>query len=377
MNPPSVFIVEDEAIVADDIRETLRSIGYTVPGVARSGEAAIEKIAENRPDLVLMDIHIAGTMDGIDTAGRVHALYNIPVVFLTAYADRELLERAKKTEPYGYIIKPYDDRGLQSTIEMALYKFKADEKVRDNETLVRSLLNLNTEPVFILDQNTRILYINDALTATTSLSAASPGSMTLGMLASSGTISEKLLNEVREHFNDRAPFRFEEEYQGKWLSHTITPLADANNLITRCAVETYDITGMKQRELALTDVTKQLEGEKQSLMLFSSMLDSMDDFVVATDMMGQILYINKTFQVRFGFTAADIHGKHISILKDPADPFAMDTNAFFVDKKRVWSGNVTLMNKFGIHVKTLLKSTPVAIDRQNVCRVFVLRERLN
>jgi PAS domain-containing protein len=133
---------------------------------------------------------------------------------------------------------------------------------------------------------------------------------------------------------------------------------------------------MKKRELDLADLTKQLEGEKQSLMLFSSMLDSMDDFVVATDMMGNILYVNRTFQERFGFTREDVAGKHISLLKEPSDPFVMDTNAFFVDKKRVWSGNITLMNRFGLSIRTLLKSTPVALDRQNVCRVFVLRERL-
>jgi hypothetical protein len=72
-----------------------------------------------------------------------------------------------------------------------------------------------------------------------------------------------------------------------------------------------------------------------------------------------------------------MYTKHISLIKDPDDPFAMDTNAFFVDKKRVWSGTVTLFNKFGIRIKTLIKSTPVALDRQNVCRVFVLRERLS
>jgi PAS domain S-box-containing protein len=376
MQPASFFIVEDEAIVANDLKETLLSLGYTVAGVAKSGEVAVEKIRETRPDLVLMDIHLAGAMDGIDAAGQVRALFNIPVVFLTAYADNTLLERAKCTEPYGYIVKPYDDRGLQSTIEMALYKFRADERVKENEAMVRSLLNLNPDPVFIIDKDTNVLYINTAFHSENA-KAAPPGSpRPLSAYVSHGMISPALLNAVQGHFYDQRPFKFEEEYQGKWLSHTLSPLSDQNNVITRCAVESYDITDIKKRELDLTSLTRQLEGEKQSLALFAAMLDSMDDFVIATDMMGNILYVNKAFQVRFGYTKDDLSGKHLSQLKDPEDPYAMDTNAFFVDKKRVWSGGVTLVNKFGLKIRTLVKSTPVALDRQNVCRVFVFREKL-
>jgi two-component system, response regulator PdtaR len=376
MTPASVFIVEDEAIVADDLRETLKGLGYTVAGTAKNAEIALERIAETIPDLILMDIHIAGTIDGIDTAAKIHTLNNIPVVFLTAHADAEILERAKKTEPYGYIIKPYDERGLQSTIEMALYKFKADERVKDNETLVRSLVNLNHEPVFILDKNTNVLYINDAFTSQKPALNVAQNPRTLEDLASSGMISGTLLKTIREHFNDASPFTFDEEFREKWISHTITPLHDQNDKITRCAVGSYDITEIKKRELDLTSLTRKLEGEKQSLLLFTAMLDSMDDFVIATDMMGNIIYLNRTFQERFGYPLTEISGKHISLVKDPDDLFAMDINAFFVDKKKVWTGRVTLVNKFGLRIRTLLKSTPVSLGQLNVCRVFVLREQL-
>lgn len=376
MQPASFFIVEDEAIVANDLKETLLSLGYAVAGTAKSGEIALEKIRDTRPDLVLMDIHLAGTLDGIDTAGKVRTLYNIPVVFLTAYADKALLDRARLTEPYGYIIKPYDDRGLQSTVEMALYKFRADVRVKENEALVRSILNINPDPVFIIDKDTNVLYINTAFDPQHALLPASNSPRPLSSLVASGTISPALLGAVQEHFYDKSPHKFEEEYQGKWISHTLSPLFDQNNEITRCAIESYDITDIKKREMDLTGMARQLENEKQSLALFAAMLDSMDDFVIATDMMGNVLYVNKTFQIRFGYSPEEISGKHISILKDPEDPFAMDTNAFFVDKKRVWSGSVSLKNKFGLRIKTLVKSTPVALERQNVCRVFVFRERL-
>ncbi len=376
MAPASVFVVEDEAIVAGDLRETLMGLGYSVAGTAKSGEAAVEQIEKLRPDLVLMDIHLAGSMDGIEAAGIVHSRFNTPVVYLTAYADTALLERARVTEPYGYLIKPYDDRMLQSTIEMALFKFKADEQVRDSEALVRGLVNLNREPVFILDQNTRILAINDALSRQRPLPDAAPEDVTLDYLATSGMISQQLLTAIQEHFTDTAPFRFEEEFGGRWIAHTITPLAGPGGRITRCAVQSFDITDIKKRELDLASLTQQLKGEKESLTLFAAMLDSMDDFVVATDMMGVVIYTNRAFGERFGYPAEEILKKPISLIKDPDDPFALDTNAFFVDKKRVWSGSVTLVTKFGIRIKALLKSTPVAVDRQNVCRVFVFRERM-
>ncbi|MFA4861570.1 response regulator [Methanoregula sp.] len=136
MEKPAIFIVEDEAIVANDIKETLKSLGYEVPGIAKSGEIALEKVKELRPDLVLMDIHLATQMDGVETAGKIHALYDIPVIYLTAYADKALLDRAKVTEPYGYVIKPYDERELHSVVEMALYKHRIEREVKKRDTIL-------------------------------------------------------------------------------------------------------------------------------------------------------------------------------------------------------------------------------------------------
>jgi len=127
----SIFIVEDEVIVANDIKETLKNLGYDVTGIAKSGEDALEKVEELRPDLVLMDIHLATAMDGIEAAGIIHTRFDIPVIYLTAYADKALLDRAKVTEPFGYVIKPFDERELQSTIEIAFYKHKHDLQIRE------------------------------------------------------------------------------------------------------------------------------------------------------------------------------------------------------------------------------------------------------
>ena len=139
MEKPVIFIVEDEAIVASDIKETLLALDYDISGIAKSGELALEKIHNKRPDLVLMDIHLAGEMDGVETAGKLHVLYDIPVIYLTAYADKSLLDRAKVTEPYGYVIKPYDERELHSIIEMALYKHRVERELRKRDSILFAL----------------------------------------------------------------------------------------------------------------------------------------------------------------------------------------------------------------------------------------------
>ena len=132
-----ILIVEDEIIIAEGLQRKLKSMGYDIIGIASSGEEAIKKIKENNPDLILMDIVIHGMMDGIETAAQIHSLFDIPVVYLTAYADEKTLQRAKITEPFGYLIKPFKERELQITIEIALYKHEMEKKLKESERSLR------------------------------------------------------------------------------------------------------------------------------------------------------------------------------------------------------------------------------------------------
>ncbi len=129
MTTARILIVEDERIVAEDLRETLGALGYEVVGIVPSGEAAIEQAAAHHPDLVLMDIMLRGNLNGIDAAQHVRDRLDIPVVYLTAYADDATLARAKVTEPFGYLIKPFEERELLTAIEMALYKHAMEKKL--------------------------------------------------------------------------------------------------------------------------------------------------------------------------------------------------------------------------------------------------------
>jgi two-component system response regulator LytT len=140
MSKPKILIVEDESIVAKDIQNSLKKLGYIVPTVVSSGEKAMAEIEESRPDLVLMDIMLKGNMTGIDVANIIKERFNLPVVFLTAYADDNTLSKAKVTEPYGYIIKPFKEKELQTTIEMAIYKHERDSMVKKERDLYHSII---------------------------------------------------------------------------------------------------------------------------------------------------------------------------------------------------------------------------------------------
>jgi signal transduction histidine kinase len=139
MAEPKILIVEDEAIVGLDIEKKLKSMDYQVLGQASSGEEAIQKANELKPDLVLMDIKIKGKLDGIDAAQQIKAQLDIPVIFVTAYADDKMIKRAKATDPYGYILKPINKRELHTGVEMALNRHQSEkERKRAEEALQKA-----------------------------------------------------------------------------------------------------------------------------------------------------------------------------------------------------------------------------------------------
>ncbi len=129
MDYKKVMIVEDKVMVAEDCRNCLENLGYYVTSMVASGEESIEKADAERPDVVLMDIHLRDEMDGIEAAEQIHSRYGIPVVFLSAYSDAHLLERAKRVGSFGYLVKPFEERELFATLEMALHKAKADAAI--------------------------------------------------------------------------------------------------------------------------------------------------------------------------------------------------------------------------------------------------------
>ena len=155
-----VLVVEDESLVARDIQNMLRSLNYEVVGVVSSGEMALQKASKSAPDLVLMDIVIKGAVDGIAAAEKLWEEFNIPIVYLTAYADETTFQRAKLTKPFGYLLKPFEERELQTTIEMALFKSKMELKLREREEWLSTVLKSISDGIIATDQDGLISFMN-------------------------------------------------------------------------------------------------------------------------------------------------------------------------------------------------------------------------
>ncbi len=155
-----ILICEDEGILAEDIAEILRSLGYKIAGIVTNGDAAVRAAEDTKPDLIIMDIKLAGEMDGIEAAAQIRSRRDIPLVYLTAYNEKTFLERAKRTQPYGYLGKPIGLSDLRSTVETALYRHRADKRVRDGEELYRALVETTDTGYVILDHEGKVLDAN-------------------------------------------------------------------------------------------------------------------------------------------------------------------------------------------------------------------------
>lgn len=206
MSQATILVVEDETIVAKDIQCTLARLGYRAPATATSGEEALRKAAEIRPDLVLMDIVLKGPMDGVETARELRARYAVPVVYLTAYADDYALERAKSTEPAGYLLKPFQTAELRPTIEMALHRSQMEHQAKESLRWLATTVRLVNDGVITTDCAGRITYMNAEAESLTGWEAGVavgyPLELLLGRVGSEsecrvGNVAEQAVAECR------------------------------------------------------------------------------------------------------------------------------------------------------------------------------------
>ena len=161
MGKISVLVVEDESIVSKDIQYSLKKLGYNVVGVAATGQKAIDLCGEKMPDIILMDIMLKGDINGIEASTRKKESYNIPVIFLTAYADENTLSKAKVTEPYAYIIKPFKEIDLHTSIEMAFYKHSKElEILKERDMLYNIVENKENKEFIFVKSKSRLIKLN-------------------------------------------------------------------------------------------------------------------------------------------------------------------------------------------------------------------------
>ncbi|VVB86569.1 putative methanogenesis regulatory protein FilR2 [uncultured archaeon] len=222
MDGAKILVVEDETIIAMDIESRLKSYGYSI-FLAHSGEGAVKKAEEAQPDMVLMDIMLGEGMDGIQAAEQIHALFDVPVVYLTAYSDKDTLQRAKITQPFGYLIKPFAERELHVAIEIALYKHKIEKKLKESERLLSATLKSIGDAVIATDEKGIVKLINpfaEALTGWKQEEAL-----------------EKPLESVFNIINEKARERVEDPIKKVTREGIFFGLADDTVLVSREGTE--------------------------------------------------------------------------------------------------------------------------------------------
>ncbi len=287
-----ILIVEDERIVAEDIEKSLDNLGYQTVGVASSGKEAVRLASKRRPDLVLMDIVLRDEQNGIETARQIDELYNLPVVFLTAYADEETLDRAKRTKPYGYILKPFDDRELQTTIEMALYKCQMEAKVKESEAWLLTTLKSIGDAVITTDTRGLVTFINPVAEQVTGWSSAEAVGNPLNRVfkIENETTGKAVANPTQKVLKPGQTVGVTDRFNlidrtGKKIpiDDSSAPIVDTHGRTVGVVLVFQDITQRRLAEAAL----KQSEEEKRMI------LRSVSELVIYQDLNHRILWVNR------------------------------------------------------------------------------------
>lgn len=367
-----ILIVEGDPAVAGDLRDTLTGAGYEIAGICPSGEDALEKIRDLAFDLVVMDTFPGGTLNGIESAARIRERCDVPLIYLAAYKDMELLDKAKVTEQY--VLKPFDDRELNTAIQIAFSQFGMEKALRESEQTVRALLNATTDALMLVDSDGRFLALNDVMAQRIGRPASVLLTTPITDLLVSGEVSSALVEKIGFARGGK-PVRLEENVQGRWYDTYIYPVASETGEIVKIAVFSHDITDRKLAQEELAAANRDLLAEKQNLLIFTSAIDAMDDIVVITDGVGAIKYVNPAFEKKFAYKEEDVIGKHLSEFKSPESTYAIGKEAFLADRKSVWNGFIVAKNRFGLKLPLSLKSSPILRENQTVSRVFVLREK--
>ena len=323
MTKPRILVVEDEAIVALDIRVQLTRHGYDPVGHATRGDQAIRMAGELRPDLILMDIQLSGEMDGISAAVEIGAQFGIPVVFLTAYAEDETLARAKCAAPAGYVIKPFTERELRSVLEMALYRAGVEKRLRDSEARYRHLLGELAVGVVIHGPHGEILDSNQKAHALLCLDAgAMRGRTTLDpiwnvvhedgsafpgaehpaavALATGRPVCQVVMGVERPGSTGRV-----------WLLVDAQPRLDGQGVVTEVVVTFVDISARKHAEAV---VLEREESLRVSALHTQSILDNVVDAVITIDHQGLVRSFNKAATRMFGYDPEEAIGHNVSML---------------------------------------------------------------
>jgi len=300
----SLMVVEDEAIIALDIQSTLQRLGYTVVAVVATGEDAVQAAASTRPDLVLMDIRLAGALDGIAAATEIRHQLRIPVIYLTAHADEPTLQRAKVCEPYAYILKPFEERELHVAVEMTLYKHQMELKLQQVERWLATTLNSIGDAVIATDVDGNVTFMNpvaEALVGRLQSDVFGQSLSSVFQLVDTEThqpstipTGSNLQASLTVQLSNRMLLRNRDGSQ-YYINYSAAPIRD-NDTITGGVVVFRDVTAWKGVEDALR------RSEERYALAMEGANDGLWDWELATD----TLYVSPRWRAMLGFDQLEL-----------------------------------------------------------------------
>lgn len=302
MSKAKILIVEDEHIVAMDIQNRLENNGYQVAGHTDRGEKAVELAEELRPDLILMDISLKGEVDGIEAATWIRKRDNIPVIFLTAFADQSTTDRARLAEPYGFLLKPYEEREVIITIEMALYKHHMEIKLAESEARYRRLAINAPDIIFRyeISPEMKLTYINPAVETITGYTPEDCYADPTLMFDMIHPDDKGLMANYMQSSNLPNGALFA-RWVGKdqvvrWMESRLIPIMDASGQMIAVEGITRDISERKRAE----DVLRESENK------FRSVIENASDGIALIDAQGHVVEWNQALEQMTGLTRAEV-----------------------------------------------------------------------
>jgi PAS domain S-box-containing protein len=363
MSKTAILIVEDEGIVAKDLARKLEQLGHEVAGIAESAEEAIELTRRLRPDLILMDIWLKGPMDGIDAAEAIRRKHDVPVIYLTAHSDPATLARAKVTGPFGYILKPFEQRELATQIVMALYRHETDRQLRDQREWFQVTLASIGDAVIATDADGRITFINPVAESLTGCKLE----QALGQPIQSvfRIINERTGNPLEEPVS-----RVLQENRAVALANhaaligrdgstipiedSAAPIMDSSGRMIGAVLVFHDVTGKRRSEEAL----------QESEFKFRSLFESSPDAVFFCVPNGNILAVNPRAVEMFGWTEQELCNLGRSGVLDVHDPRLSQALEERQRTGRVQARELTAIRrngeKFPVEIDSVILSTEPA-----------------
>ncbi len=325
MVPSRILIVEDEKIVALDLQSRLEGHGYQIIGIASSGERAVELARESRPDLILMDITLRGETDGVQAAEEIRKRQDVPVIYVTAHADNRTLERAKITGPFGYVLKPFEERELYTAIEMALYKHGVDRRLRESERALSTTLRSIADAVITADSEGNVTFMNpvaERLTGWTSQDAMGRALTEICLLKEdeAGTIQEipALLASRQGSLHAGRGVVVSKEGGLVWVEYTAAPIRDDDGSEFGAVVTLRDMTDRRKADENLRESEERFRGA------FESANSGMA--LISTD--AAFLKVNRRLCEILGYTEQELLATHLHDTIHPDDLEEAKANAW-------------------------------------------------